>query len=354
MYVVISTTMKIYNYILFLTIILGFSSVYAVRAQEVYPSLIITEVMPNPIGDDTKYEWIEVQNTTSVEQSLVDWSLNGKTLSDFKLEPNEVILFVRSQDAFPEAYQTDVRVLNADFSLVNSGGTVKLENSKSGEHHHFEYTQSQEGRSFELLEGECGMIALNPTGHTVGQINTSCNSPTPTPTSVIPTPTNQVEKLSGMVVISSLNPFPEEGDEWVELKSIDSKTVDLSSWKLTDASNKSFIITTLVLSPGETIKVFPKNVSLNNDGDTVTLTDRNGKVVDSFTYSKVSKGQIVARNQESEIEIEEQREASDSTQIINSLSRQEGVVLSTNIQRSVDYNQHFKKPVFYKMGDYRQ
>lgn len=345
--------MKIYLYIVLLTVVLGFSFAYAVRAQVPYPSLIITEVMPNPIGDDSKYEWIEVQNTTSTKQNMKDWSLNSKTLSDFEIEPHEILLLVRSLEGFSEAYQTNARVLKADFNLVNSGGIAKLENSQNGEHHHFEYIQSQEGKSFELLEGECGVIELNPIGHTVGLINTSCISPTNTPSPTKPTPTNSVAKLSGMVEISSLSAYPEAGDEWVELKNIDSKTVDLSSWKITDASSKSFTIATLVLSPGETIKLFPKNVSLNNDGDTITLTDRNGKVVDSFTYSKVSKGQIVGGNQEDEIEGEKQKDTSEAIQTIDSLSKQEGVVLSTNTQRSVNYNQYFKKPVFYKLEDYK-
>ncbi len=342
--------MKIYAYSLLLVLLLIIPFIYVVRAQTPYLSLIVTEIMPNPIGDDAKYEWIEIQNTTSTTFNLKDWSLNSKSLPDFVINQDEIVVLVRNTEAFPEAFQTNSRLLKADFSLINSGGIVKLENTQNGEYHHFEYGSSQEGKSFELLEGDCGKIELNSTGHTVGEINTSCISPTPTQLQNTPTPTKLAEMSSGKVVIDALTPYPEDGDEWVSLKNIDNITIDLTSWKISDASTKSFTIGIVVIAPGETVKIFPKSVSLNNDGDTVNLIDRNGKIIDSFVYAKATKGQVLTRESVDTNE-ENVSESGSQIEIASLTEKNKGVVLSSQAI-TTESNRYFKKPIFYKLNDY--
>ncbi len=346
--------MKLFLLCLSLALVLFIPLIPATQVQSLSPSLIITEIMPNPIGDDTKYEWIEIQNISATKQNLKDWNLNNKPISENIIDPGEIIILVRDVPSFQSVFSVDVRVVTLEFSLINSGGSVKLENINNGEVHQFEYLQSQEGKSFELLEGDCGLISLNTTGHTVGKTNTSCNKPTsPAITTVIPSITPSiVDNITGKVIINAINPNPLKGDEWIELKNIDNKELNLSSWKITDESKSIFTIGVLNLLPGQVERVFPKSISLNNDGDIVTLYDSHSQIIDTFQYGKTTKGQIVTKDSvfrvtdilsEANIEPKEQEKSS---------TEETAVPINQSPITNTNYNKYFKKPIYYKSEDY--
>ena len=45
-------------------------------AEETLSPIQISEVLPNPVGDDTQSEWIEVYNPTESSISLDGWSIS--------------------------------------------------------------------------------------------------------------------------------------------------------------------------------------------------------------------------------------------------------------------------------------
>lgn len=348
--------MKVFILCLLFTLVVIVPLAYAVNAQTPYPALIITEIMPNPAGDDSKYEWIEIQNVSESTQDLKDWTLNAKSITDTLVEPGEIVVLVRDVAGFAETFSVTVKTIKVDFNLVNTGGTVKLEHSTNGEKHHFDYSQSQEGKSFELLEGNCGIISLG-SDHTVGQINTSCLRPESTPLpSVTPTviyyTADNGQKTSGKVIISTINPNPTTGDEWIEIKNIDSVTLNLASWKITDESGKNFTIGSLTLSPGQVERIFPKNVSLNNDGDVVSIHNSQGELIDSFGYPKSTKGQLFSKDLDDKI-IAASVDSDDLSEFPEEEEEEiSGKVLSSQSTNNINYNKYFKKPVYYKYGDY--
>lgn len=342
-------------YFLFILVVIA-PLVYVVNAQMPYPALIITEIMPNPIGDDTKYEWIEIQNVSASNQNLKDWTLNTKAIPETVIEPGEIVMLVRDVTGFQEIFQVTAKIIKLDFNLVNTGGTVKLEHITNGEKHHFDYSQSQEGKSFELLEGDCGIIKLS-SGHTVGQINTSCIGPEPTVTaSVIPTviyhTADSGHNTTGKAIISTISPNPDTGDEWIEIKNIDTVTLNLASWKIIDESNKAFTIGSLILASGQTERIFPKNVSLNNDGDVISLYDAQGKLIDTFSYPKSVKGQLFSKDSDNKVITVDDSNSDDNSTEDEESNQLAGAVLSSQSTRNVNYNIYFKKPVYYKSGDY--
>lgn len=346
--------MKLFLLYLSLAIVLFIPLISATQVQSLSPSLVITEIMPNPIGDDTKYEWIEIQNISATKQNLKDWNLNNKSISENIIDPGEIIIFARDISSFQSIFAVDVRVITLEFSLVNSGGSVKIENINNGEVHQFEYPQSQEGKSFELLEGDCGLISLNIAGHTAGKTNTSCNKPTsPATTTVIPSVfPSIINHTTGKIVINAINPNPLTGDEWIELKNIDNKELNLSSWKITDESKSTFTIGILSLSPGQVERVFPKNISLNNDGDMITLYDSNGQIIDTFQYGKTTKGQIITKDSVfrvtdvlSEVNLESKEQEMSSTE-------EKTVPINQSPIMNTNYNKYFKKPIYYKSENY--
>ena len=83
------------------------------------------------------------------------------------------------------------------------------------------------------------------------------------------------------------NGLADYNDEWIELYNPLDQTVGLGGWRLADGSGLAFNIPLGVSIPPHGFATFyhaQTNFSLNNDGDTVTLTHPTGVVVDSFSY----------------------------------------------------------------------
>jgi hypothetical protein len=90
----------------------------------------------------------------------------------------------------------------------------------------------------------------------------------------------------------------QEPDEYVETKNDDTKPIQLQNWTLSDAANHVFTFPSFVFQPGQVCRVYTNEVHpewcgfsygsgsaiWNNSGDTATLRDGNGTVVDSYTY----------------------------------------------------------------------
>lgn len=80
---------------------------------------------------------------------------------------------------------------------------------------------------------------------------------------------------------------PDRGNEWISLLNLGNTEVDLSGWKLVDNSEKTRIIDSIVLAPGESAvinNVLP--LQLGNNGDVIKLFDAQGARIDWVNYSK--------------------------------------------------------------------
>lgn len=334
---------------IFLIILTAIFTINFVYAQSTLQNLTITEIMPNPIGDDSKFEWIELTNYSSEQLNLNNFKINNKALPDSALDSGDTIILVRDIAEFSAVFG-NISAIKFDFSLVNSGGALVLENLDGMQIQKFEYGQAEEGKSFELLLGECNLIKINILSHTVGKTNTSCQDyngfPTTYPTIIYST-TNPLtyKTLSDNIVLYAINPNPSTGDEWVEIKSNDSEAINLDSWKITDDSTKVYIIKGIVINPGAVIRISPKSISLNNTGDTVNIIDINGKVVDTYTYGNTTKDEIIFI-----YETHEQARMLDVFEIdtINQSEKN----LSSIVDNPNRYNKYLKKPILYTIKDY--
>ena len=348
---------------LFFILIILFTIPFFLVANANADNLVISEIMPNPIGDDSKLEWIELQNKSNSEQQLSDWKLNDKLLPTFVIKANSYIVLVRDEVSYKAVFSQTATIIKHDFSLVNSGGKVTL-TSKDNTISEFNYPESMEGISFELLDGDCKIILAHKDSHTSGIKNTSCANPSIAPTSLNPTPTftgpspsaslkptpttkPDVSTDSILIVINKVLPNPESGDEWLELKNLSNKSQNIKGWKLYDESNKSFTLPDKTLEPSMDYRVFPSTISLNNDGDTIRLYDNAGLLRDIFQYGKSGKGQVMTvapeiittdlPNQEVVEEI--------SSQLLIPTQITQGKIEQKN-------NSNFKKPILYRIGDY--
>jgi hypothetical protein len=105
-------------------------------------------------------------------------------------------------------------------------------------------------------------------------------------------PKNCVE-LSKDIKLNEIFPYPESGNEFVEIANIGAGCVNVSGWKIVDeAGHKKILSENSILYPKEYL-LLEGNLYLNNDFDTVYLLDTNGNTkddaLDNIHYEKPQK-----------------------------------------------------------------
>jgi hypothetical protein len=91
------------------------------------------------------------------------------------------------------------------------------------------------------------------------------------------------------MVISEFLPNPVGKDaegEWLKLLNNEEKEINLSGWRLKDASGKTYTFGNQKISAGESLILDYKTtkISLNNDGETLFLFDAGGNLIDKIEY----------------------------------------------------------------------
>lgn len=122
--------------------------------------------------------------------------------------------------------------------------------------------------------------------------------PNPTPT---PKPTGPPVSSTGRIEILSIyfnGAGTAEPDEFVEIKNVDDHSIRLAGWTLSDAANHVYTFPDRVMTPGQTCRVYTnqhhpewcgfsygsKAAIWNNTGDTATLRNAQGTVIDTYEY----------------------------------------------------------------------
>ncbi len=109
----------------------------------------------------------------------------------------------------------------------------------------------------------------------------------PTETTPVSTPvdTLSVQIIApGELVINEFVSDPTDSTEWVEVKNTTDHDIDLTGVTLTDASGKVTPLPAQALAAHSFIRLDNPNGKLNNDGDTLTLTNSLGQSIDGLTY----------------------------------------------------------------------
>lgn len=102
-----------------------------------------------------------------------------------------------------------------------------------------------------------------------------------------------------MVFIKELLPNPAGKDtegEYLTLLNNGTESVNLRGWWVTDASGKKFTFGNETILPNQEIKLpyVQTRINLNNDGDTITLYDVQGRKMDELGYGQAGEEEIVA------------------------------------------------------------
>jgi hypothetical protein len=120
------------------------------------------------------------------------------------------------------------------------------------------------------------------------------SEPTPTPTQKPIATTGDIHIMN--IVFDGGGSY--EADEYVEFKNVDNETIQLLNWTLSDESSIKYTFPSFLIKPNQSCRVYTNvfrpewcgfsygrgSGIWNNGGDTATLRDANGTVIDVYTY----------------------------------------------------------------------
>jgi hypothetical protein len=96
------------------------------------------------------------------------------------------------------------------------------------------------------------------------------------------------------------NPVGADKDgEYIKIFNDGDKAVNLAGWKISDASKKSFTLSGTLDSKQELVLFSAQTkISLNNNGETIFLTDSKGALADKLGYTGVAEeGKIILKQE---------------------------------------------------------
>ena len=299
--------------------------------QQDDPALWISEVYPNAGQgrNDASYEWFEITSRSDTPIDLNGWTIQDNTSSDpldgLVIPPYaSVVVAVESESDQPADLRiSDGRIGNGlanagdRLELVDSAGHVVSAISWGDDRTHNNVSAPEESQSIHRTQpdGRPTIGAPNPgalaTVSTASQdapaieeedsttATTAESGPEPAetaPESEMPTPPAASVALAALQITEIL-PAPQSGHpEWIELFNASEHPIDLSGWSIGDRGGRTdlsgivppggrlVVATQRVGSDGAILVVERIGNGLNNDADTISVYDPDGREVDSVTY----------------------------------------------------------------------
>jgi hypothetical protein len=312
--------------------------------------IIINEIMYSPDGPDAGHEWIEIKNIFSNSIDLTKWKFfdgDGTTnhglneppknggqgslvipANGYAILSGDAVTFLSDHPGFGGILIDTVMSLGNTsdvLRIINNEGTVIDEASYSKE-----MGASGDGYSLERVNDYSNQFCVSQyLGGSAGLTNVpNCFMPTPTPEPTFtPTPTQISTPISTPTPTLNLTPSPsqilnnqnlgeqaptsspvinvpmtislninefipnpdgsDEENEWIEIYNAGETEVNLSGWKLKDASNKEYNFTNeKILAGGYLVLLRPQTkITINNDAETLSLIAPSGEVASQIQYS---------------------------------------------------------------------
>jgi PKD repeat protein len=289
-----------------------------------------TDIVINEIYDSSSatQEWIEIWNKGNdpveitsgwqyLENNTTTPLIVSSNISENIITPKSFGILCHDKDIFSLNFSFSGPIFEATkMSLLSGGEEIGLLDNNSVEIEKFTYPDTG---SFSLeridpyVDDYTGVNWVkHPTGHTVGLQNLAYSHTEATTTTPTSTPDSEDDEQETSTTTTNwanikINEFvsdPADGNEWVELYNTGSSTEYLSGGFICDNRDTTSTCKNLssMISPFSFL-VFDIGGSsyLNNDGDSVVLTDANFNIIDSVAYGvdglpAPEKGESVARS----------------------------------------------------------
>ena len=254
----------------------------------IYSGVIISEIYPNPAEGGK--EFVELYNTTDKDIDLVNWKLDD--IPDNSKLPNSKIQTL-SGIVPAKGFLVLEAGLALKIGLNNEQDSVILYDPNGEIQSQVDYVMkdSQKGSSYMYIDGKwLWNNTPSPNSINISPVNTSIVI-TPTPSPVSPIPITILPKQNiGSIIISEIYPYPNFGDEFIELFNTTNQDIDITGWKLADLA-KNYTLSGII--PAKSYKLYNQSetkIALNNTSETITLIDNYNQIQSSTSYSKSYKG----------------------------------------------------------------
>ncbi len=260
--------------------------------------LLISELMPNPEGPDDD-EWIELYNQSNLPVDLTGLILVDASNKKYILSTDDFAsLIIPAKEFFlvPRAI--------SKISLNNTPPeTIKITLPNNELITTVTYTEAvQEGWSLIFYDNEYYWTTtptpgyannLNQPRQDTTTTNQPKNSSTNDETETIIANLNQdcQPAKNDQLILNELLPSPQGDDrllEFIEIKNASHQPANLCGWSISDPTRQHFFPTEIVIPPLSFYLIEPANsrLSLNNQGDQISLYGADDELVDFTSYGK--------------------------------------------------------------------
>jgi len=257
--------------------------------QEYFYNLQITELLPNPEGEDSENEWIEIFNNNDKEINLsglflddIDGGSKAFALEGFKIKTKEYLIFQSSTTKITLNQSNDsARLITEDGQIIDEV---------------FYKDTAEEGFSYALINDEwiwtdTQTPAEENISHILGNFENNENDKYFDNLNFQPLFLNEIFP----------NPFGRDNSqEWIEIYNPATISVNLKNWSIDDSNDGSKIFTfeenLFVPANGFfTIYSYDSKLNLNNNIDEMRLFNPNNLLQDQIKYEKAEEGLSLAK-----------------------------------------------------------
>ena len=296
-------------YLIVLMLILSGPTLQRTSAQRADPPILITEVMPNTGhgARDADFEWVELHNQSNTSISLLDWTISdnpaSETLPDMSIPPGGYALVVSTTAALAEPPLCDdlpagvvVVVIDGRIGngLANTGDRILLRDPEGNAVHGVSWGVDRSLASLPAPDATQTLTYTVGGSYRLAAPSPGRDAPTTVPTALIPLRITEIFANAG----AGTN---DARFEWVELHNPTDRAVDLNGWQLTDNAASDVLSAGVIPAGGYAVIAASQAAApdiasvflvsdgrlgngLANTGDTVTLIDPAGRIVDSVDY----------------------------------------------------------------------
>jgi hypothetical protein len=311
--------------LIFFLLFLSFQTVFA---------LTITEIMPNPEGNDLGREWIEVMNNSS-ETIKITSGKNGWRINDGKnhlfnedliVYPQEIFVIVQDRNTFLKDYPNfQGKLISANFSLKNEAGQIQIFDEQKNLLAEANYQSSCGGNNngysifFEnnvckenkIKGGTPGNLLVKDEEEKIkesGNEQISVVTATVVTTTLTssmsasqPTTSENTKTFKPTLIISEFLPNPEGNDqdkEFVEIYNYGDEAIDLNSFILEIGKKK--INLQGKIEPQEYFVISNKdnNFHIRNNGETLKLYFDKQEIFSVSYQGKAPEGKSFSRKKD--------------------------------------------------------
>lgn len=309
--------------IFFIIITLAAIFLFAPKVTFSASGLIINEIMYDAPGADDKHEWVELYNASATEIDLTDYKFNDGSNHILNPPPQNggrgsllipangyLILSGNASTTILDLPNYNGSIIDTVMSLNNTSAVLKILGEDNAEIASASYTNeiggNGNGKTLKWDGGSFKESLLD--GGTPGKENDFSSPPNPPnlpnqpPTSTAPAesapqnvnqPQSPFNNFSDKIFISEFMPWPQDGNEWVELINTGAETINLSGWQIDDEPENSAsqaVPAGTLIEPSKYLIIELNRNILNNEGDQLRLLWPDNQIVHAISFKSAKQG----------------------------------------------------------------